>query len=50
LGSDITGKTLIENKVMRKIFGSRREETFRRWKKVLTEDLHNWILYQSLLK
>jgi hypothetical protein len=35
---------------MRRILGSRREETIGRWRKVLNEELHNWILYQILLR
>jgi hypothetical protein len=40
---------VFENRVLRRIFGHKREEAVEGWRRLHNEELHNWALHQKLL-
>jgi hypothetical protein len=41
---------VFENRVLRRIFGPKRDEVTGGWKKLHNEDLHNLYSYQSIIR
>jgi hypothetical protein len=40
---------VFENRVLRRVFGPKREEVARGWRRLHKEELHNFMLYKTLL-